>query len=431
MASTLENALRLVKPGEMVVSITDILDKLGNKITAEDRQQLLMALLSPRRQTVLPGDLITADLLNQILVDIVDLRIWIARVEAGQGTVNVAPVIAQLTPADVVNVGGDLFIDGSNFKQSQKLAVVTIGGAIASIDPGSTDTLLRVKVPKPVVSMSNKVPVIVSNGSASAMAQILVKDVVIVVLEPPTVSFKSMTPDPAAPGKVKIAYGLLNNGYAIDNFVLTPGLKGVNWPARVIDSNGADLANVPVPLAPNAPVTVYVELTVPINTNGTLFQVSLNAKTANTLGDAPWQPIAVGVELNPDPAISFSQAVSIPTVQFKNGVLTLSQQVKSALLDVTIDGEGDVDLNLSAPSLDLASAATGGKGWKFTWLDPAPPNAGDLKASVKLIAGGGGKPLEFQVSADGPTTTSGNLLLTATRAGQSKRKTVLFELKYN
>jgi len=42
MASTLENALRLVKPGEMVVSLTDILDKLGNKITAEEKEQLLI-----------------------------------------------------------------------------------------------------------------------------------------------------------------------------------------------------------------------------------------------------------------------------------------------------------------------------------------------------------------------------------------------------
>lgn len=431
MASTLEDALRLVKPGEMVVSLTDILTKLGDKITPAEKEQLLIAMLSPRREKVQPGDLITADLVSQILMDIADLRIWIARVEAGQGTVNAVPVIAQLTPAEVVYVGVDLFIDGSNFKQSQKLAVVTIGGATASIDPSSTDTLLRVKVPRPVVSMADKVPVIVSNGSGTAMTQILVKDPVIIVLEPPTVGFKSMAPDPAAPGKVKIGYDLLTNGHATDNFVMKAGLKGVSWPTRVLDSNGVDITNVPMPLVPGVPVTVYVELTVPNNTNGTLFQVSLNAKSANTWGDAPWQPITVGVNLNPDPAISFSQAVSIPTVLLQNGVLTLSAQAKSTLVDVTLDGEGDADLELSAPGLDMASSATGGKGWKLTWLDPAPPNAEDLKVSVKLIAGGGGKPLEFQVSADGPTTTSGNLLLTAKRAGQSKSKSVLFELKYS
>lgn len=81
MASPLENALRIVKPGEMVVPIADILEKLGNKITATEKEQLLIAILSRRTDRVRPGDVITSDLMNQILADLADLQGRVAALE--------------------------------------------------------------------------------------------------------------------------------------------------------------------------------------------------------------------------------------------------------------------------------------------------------------------------------------------------------------
>lgn len=96
MASTLENALRLVKPGEMVVSLTDILDKLGDKITPAEREQLLIAMLSPRREKVQPGDLISSDLLNVILADIADIKVQLAVLQKSSGGGVVEPIVGYI-----------------------------------------------------------------------------------------------------------------------------------------------------------------------------------------------------------------------------------------------------------------------------------------------------------------------------------------------
>ncbi|MCA3141052.1 MAG: hypothetical protein ACK5YW_09175 [Betaproteobacteria bacterium] len=82
MASPLENALRLVRPGEMVVPVSDILDKLGSKLTATEKEQLLIAILSRRTDQVKPGDLITAGLLNQLLADVADLQVRVLSLQS-------------------------------------------------------------------------------------------------------------------------------------------------------------------------------------------------------------------------------------------------------------------------------------------------------------------------------------------------------------
>jgi hypothetical protein len=147
MASTLENALRLVKPGEMVVSVTDILDKLGNKITAEDRQQLLVALLSPRREKVQPGDLITTDLVNQILVDLAELQIRVGKIETGV-VVKKSPEILGFIQSPPFYPLQQIDMQGRNFSVPPENNKLTIdGNPVTQFSSGSTSQLLTFTIP--------------------------------------------------------------------------------------------------------------------------------------------------------------------------------------------------------------------------------------------------------------------------------------------
>ena len=75
MATELENALRLIKPGDMLASIADTLVQIGHKLTTPEKDKLLLAILSQGKQQVHAGDLITSALINQILEKLADLDI--------------------------------------------------------------------------------------------------------------------------------------------------------------------------------------------------------------------------------------------------------------------------------------------------------------------------------------------------------------------
>ena len=70
-------------PGNIVVSLSSIIDQLRSKLTSAEIDNLLAALLANRKSQVLPGDLITADLINQILQDIQDLNTQVAQLAGG------------------------------------------------------------------------------------------------------------------------------------------------------------------------------------------------------------------------------------------------------------------------------------------------------------------------------------------------------------
>ncbi len=136
MATTLTDALRLVKPGEMVVSLTDILDKLGNKITADERDQLLIAMLSPRREKVQPGDLITTDLVNQILLDISELNRKLLLLQAAQPPAKKGVLIVEPTPTTTLRIGDPLIIRGQGLLVDSLVMIEDqpLGGAFGSPD---------------------------------------------------------------------------------------------------------------------------------------------------------------------------------------------------------------------------------------------------------------------------------------------------------
>ena len=80
-----QSTITSAPPGNMVVPLSAIIDRLQGKMTAADLNALLLAVVGQRKSEVRPGDLITADLINQVLGDIQGLNAQVAALAGGTG----------------------------------------------------------------------------------------------------------------------------------------------------------------------------------------------------------------------------------------------------------------------------------------------------------------------------------------------------------
>lgn len=73
-------------PGNIVIPLSTILDQLKGKLSSSEIDALLSAILSQKKTEVRPGDLITVELMNQILNDLANLNQRVAQLEGGVST---------------------------------------------------------------------------------------------------------------------------------------------------------------------------------------------------------------------------------------------------------------------------------------------------------------------------------------------------------
>lgn len=86
MAQDIVNILREAKIGDTVVSVSDVLKLIGNRLTAREKEDLLLDIAAVRRQQLKPGDLITAATLNDILLRLTSLEQRMDDFEQGSDT---------------------------------------------------------------------------------------------------------------------------------------------------------------------------------------------------------------------------------------------------------------------------------------------------------------------------------------------------------
>jgi hypothetical protein len=167
MATTAAN------PGNVVVPLSTILDQLQGKLTGSEIDALLLAVLGGRRQQVNPGDLITADLFNQILRDISDLSVRVAQLEGSTG----GPAILSRLPAGDVRVHDRLTLLGTGFDPDRTLNTVRMGSvSITSFFEDSSDTQLAFQVPDLFTGLPRLVDVsMVTGGRTSNTVQVRVQ----------------------------------------------------------------------------------------------------------------------------------------------------------------------------------------------------------------------------------------------------------------
>jgi len=155
-------------PGNLVVPLSAIIDQLEGKLSAADINALLLSVVNQQRQEVRPGDLITSDLINQLISDIADLN---QRVSMLQGTTTVSLIqIYRVDGQAPIRVGSRVVVTGTNFSSpGSRNAIAVNAASAAAIDNGSSPSQLVFDVPDPGIgSASQLVTLTVTNASGQS-----------------------------------------------------------------------------------------------------------------------------------------------------------------------------------------------------------------------------------------------------------------------
>jgi hypothetical protein len=180
MALTGANTLARIGSGQMVIPVKELMDQIGDKLTAPQKDALLEWMLIRRKDRVRPGDLITSDLFNQLIADVADLQLRVAKLEAQEVVPSKKVRIDRVVPSGKVPIWGQrLIIEGANFEFSLGAAVVSLDGKkVLEILSGSSDDTLIVTLPDLVIAgkaTTTDVLLVVANRSSSASVNLAVR----------------------------------------------------------------------------------------------------------------------------------------------------------------------------------------------------------------------------------------------------------------
>ncbi|HEX8483699.1 MAG TPA: IPT/TIG domain-containing protein [Allosphingosinicella sp.] len=150
----------LTDAGKVSVPISSILDALKDTLSEEKRAALFTQLIGLRPAGVAPGDLITAELFNQMMSDINGLAIRVAALEGVAG----GPVIERIEPVGANKEAGSLLtIIGANFKPDDEDMFVSVGHKkVTDFFAKSDQKKLLLTVPVSFAQLPVTVPVTVT-----------------------------------------------------------------------------------------------------------------------------------------------------------------------------------------------------------------------------------------------------------------------------
>src|ERR1043165_2648423 len=112
-----QTTITSANPGNIVVPLSAIIDQLQGKMSSADINALLFAIVAKKQNEVRPGDLITAQLINQTLHGLEDLQFRVAQLEAAPVTApQPGAVIMSVSPSSNIHVGDNLTVNGNNFR---------------------------------------------------------------------------------------------------------------------------------------------------------------------------------------------------------------------------------------------------------------------------------------------------------------------------
>jgi hypothetical protein len=132
-------------PGDVVVPLADVLELLQSALNSAELQQLSTDLIARRTTFVQAGDVITAELMNQVLADIGNLQARVAELENGIPSQE-SPKILFVTPNDGAPIGSELQVVGTNLLLST-LTSIRLGNRPIDAVISNSDKLLVFEVP--------------------------------------------------------------------------------------------------------------------------------------------------------------------------------------------------------------------------------------------------------------------------------------------
>lgn len=406
MSTQFGDTRRTLGTGDLVISVSEIFDRLQGQVNPNVLDQLLRDIISGRRDRVRPGELITAELINQILAELESLETRVTALEGGSTNPTTPRVeITGFSGPSPLRVGDPLVMNGRNFQQPTSLNEVTMGGVrIQRFGLDSSDTRLTFDVPN-ISGLSpegSPVPVVITNANGTDSDQIVVRPARIVPqgrleviysvppvmpdAEPNITSSRTydftfnINPIVTMPGNQEVTY------------TVTPTITGAaGWTAALEGSNQ-------ITIAPGSRRDVRVRVTLPINqaagTAGTL-RVAVAENTSGTLVTPGNAQIEMRVG-SPPPTPELRVRITV-----RSGTNAATLTGTGAQFNRTINnGTGSIQFSIlltEAGAYTVEARMADTTGWTFRALDVTT----------------------FNVPAVQPGTTVSQVVTAAFTAGQS------------
>ena len=408
-------------PGNIVVPMSTILQALEGVLTPAERDALLGAVVGVTGNQVRPGDLISAQLMNQLLGTVSDLSLRVAQLEGG--TTAQAPVITSIQP-QVVRMGEQLTVDGSGLAPAT-LSSITIDGspvALNDLKPGSGATRLIFDAP-PIIGVpeAGRTAVLKITGVAPPAAVgtfFLLPGVETVLSANFAITQVGRTPPGAivANTNYDITYEVSAISTLDATYTLTPvmtGSGGSGWTATV---KGA--TQIVIPRSQPTASKRNVIVTVHTGTTGTRLVGLAISAPGTELADGSSVPQAVAIGANPVPPTSDIVFTLPPTItgsvqKFANGNIYIRRDTVTPANQKAIISS--LNTLFKVPGIYDLGPPTAGTGWTVVLNNsPAtitttgePDKTVALKFTVTATAGAADSTLSIPITgrSGGPTST--------------------------
>lgn len=436
--STQFDAKRTLSTGDLVISVSEILDRLQTKVDPNTLEQLLRDILAGRRNQVRPGELITAELINQILAELESLQGRVTKLESG--TVVSTPTIAitDIKPAGPYKVNQPIQVVGRNFGVSTGAVRASVDSVpVTALDSNSTNELLIFNIPVVTGLPADGKPVdlLVQNGLQQASRKIDLQPFIppqrgsanlqFLGVEAGTASAGS--PATITPGAAAFfRYSLKSLALLRGTFLVAPTFSEVanlaEWQSAssVLNTERAAIASRQIDLDPEQETTLFVRINpVPATPAGVTNQTFKLKVEATSPGVSPGvegpREFPVGV---PAPAEDASITLSSTTANNPAAISgTTIRLAPGAFVVLTLN------LNFTQiGSYDLSTQLTGATNWT------AAVSAGGLNP-IPVTVSPDRQGAQFVVSANAAgASASGQVEFRIQRRGATNRKTFFFTL---
>ncbi len=289
--------------------------------------------------TVRPGDVITADLMNGLLLKCSDLEKRVASLES-TGTGPAKPEITSPAPTDILHLGDELRIVGRNFgSPADNTVFIDTTVQVKQFKGGSGDKLLILDIPfvQGIPEQGRSVALTLNNPFGVAATSFILAQPP--VTTPTGTLTANLTGSPASTrleaGKAYVFTYTITAGTTLDEvYNLTPAVDR-GWQARVVDASDNPIVPQAVfiakPFTPTVPTvaSVRVQVTIPAGTaNGTTgsltFKVASQRNPSALQKSADPRSLTVGSDAPAAEDITITLGSTIPpTAKDANDVISV------------------------------------------------------------------------------------------------------------
>jgi len=246
-----------------------------------------------------PGDLITADYMNELAALINDLETRVGKLESGGGgTPGGPPVLTSLTPPGSVQVDQVLELSGLNFGPFGQTTVAIGEATVTTLLSASTATALFVSVP-PLASLPRNVPVTVTTpqGTSNSL-QLNVVPKPVVNSGRVFVDDDNSTPQTPQPGTpAQYQFQIRSATTLPDTYQFKAAIGTVNGSLSQQQWQSALSLNTTQQLiSPGTPFLLVVTVNVPLAAQvGDSANLTVTATSTDGLFSAPSNPVSLTV----------------------------------------------------------------------------------------------------------------------------------------